>query len=250
MERLRNCLSQKFRQTLAHQTYHATVTISTVLVLTTGKKIGLVAGHLSHKFTIDETSRHFNIGGTPRPCARVRCQRDLPATRGLVGATTLSCAERGETILQCALDHNIGFPPQEMDKPSHPPYNTDLQPRRLDYIRYAVPNAIVGNCRDRVRSDHEPILASGLAGPVRKQQHISWGPRELRADCGELLQADAHTAIAAMAKTITQPASRQKFKDSRSLKELRRRAQTAPPGLTTGVRPLETGFGASQKGAQ
>ena len=248
MERLRNCLSQKFRQTLAHQTYHR---------------------YYFYSLSPDHRQKDRLGGGPPFPQIHNRRNfqalqhwGDTPALRTGSMPTRSSCnpgasrshhalvrrAGRNHLAMRPRPQHR--FPATGDGQAIAPPLQHRSATEETGLHRYAVPNAIVGNCRDRVRSDHEPILASGLAGPVRKQQHISWGPRELRADCGELLQADAHTAIAAMAKTITQPASRQKFKDSRSLKELRRRAQTAPPGLTTGVRPLETGFGASQKGAQ
>ena len=141
----------------------------------------------------------------------------------------MSCTTRGETILYRTLDRNIGFPRQDIDASSHFPYNTELQPRRLDYIvtRWIyLPYTELGDYRDRMRSDHEFILLSRFGpGPPHKQCYAIWGTHELRDGYQELLQeyeyfqADAHAGIATMARTIIQPAPRRKFKEIKRLKK-------------------------------
>ena len=220
---------------------------STVLRFPSGKKTGLISGHVSHKFTIADTAEALREWGeTPAAtCPKLLLGMDANEVflhpGGFLGGVTLSTTGRGEQIMQWAMEHDVLFPPQEIDVSSHFPYNPLLRPRRLDYIAtrgHWVSDAVVGQFRDRARSDHEPVLGTVLLPEAHtKDAPPTWGPRRLRKnfhehlDLGEYPLADAHAAIALAAKTITEPAGRSSnFKESKQLKALRRTARDAPPG--------------------
>ncbi|CAE7798805.1 YCF1, partial [Symbiodinium necroappetens] len=99
----------------------------------------------------------------------------------------------------------------------HFPYNSEMSPRRIDYV--AARNLAV---------------PSGSVGPKGK---VLWCARQLKADCHAALasavsmHADHHHAIASVAKLITEPVHRSlKFRESPDLKALRKAAKGATPG--------------------
>ena len=129
-----------------------------------------------------------------------------------------------------------------MDKPTHFPYNTALRPRRLDYLitnKIFLEEVRVGEARDVVGSDHEPVMATA---PGRKttieRQRCTWEPSNSKQTphavekMNVLLekQEDHHRVIAAAAEAITEKKKGEKFAESRALKDTRRMARQAPPG--------------------
>ena len=222
-------------------------TFCTVLRGHDGKALGLVSGHISHRFSIAQTAEALSDwGNSPSlQCARVLLGVDANETLlqpgGDLGSTTLSCTGRGEQLLQWALEAEVHFPLQDIDCPSYFPYNQDMQPRRIDYLAAKgvhVSGVSVGSCRDRARSDHEPVIGNArLPKQAPQKQGIVWCARALKHDCDQVLRdirpgsGDLHHMIATVAKSITAPASRSyKFRESAALKALRREAREVPPG--------------------
>ena len=93
-----------------------------------GKNLGLISGHISHRFSIAQTAEALSDwGNSPSmQCARVLIGLDANETLlqpgGNLGSTTLSCTGRGEQLLQWALEAEVHFPLQEVDCPSYFPY--------------------------------------------------------------------------------------------------------------------------------
>ena len=221
--------------------------ISTSLRMHSHKHVGLLSGHVSHRFTIAQTAEALTEWGTA-PCLRsdkVILGMDANETflqpGDLLGDTTLSCTGRGEQILQWILEQDLAMPEQEMEMPSYFPYNTALSARRLDYVAVKgvpVTKLSVGSFRDRARSDHEPIIGEAVfsfeRGPKRE---VVWCARELVPGCEAMLdsmiaaQSDLHSLLAHAAKSITRPANRSsKFRESAELKKLRHAAKLAQKG--------------------
>ena len=221
--------------------------LCTVLRTSDNKALGLLAGHISHRFSIAQTAEALSDWGISptMSCTRTLLGFDANETflqpGGALGQTTLSCTGRGEQFLQWALENGVSFPQQSMECPSYYPYNTEMQPRRLDYLAAKgvhVSQIVVGSFRDRARSDHEPILGiARLPLQPASKQGVVWCVRALRHDCQHILgdthpgPGDLHHSIAEVAKSITIPANRSsKFRESPTLKALRREARGFPPG--------------------
>ena len=117
-----------------------------------------------------------------------------------------------------------------------------MEPRRLDYLilrGLESEGTDMGEFRDIMGSDHEPILGTikSRAG-ARRKVHPNWGARQLTtkakqvAKINQILQigGDYHDILSKAAAAITEPKKGEKFVESRGLKQLRRRAKEAGPG--------------------
>ena len=153
-----------------------------------------------------------------------------------------SPAQPGEAIFLATSGAGGKIPPQDVNKPTHFPYNTALRPRRLDYLithNTFLDEIHVGEVRDIVGSDHEPVLAVVPGGkrPI-SQLKCTWGAKQLKTTpraiekMNALLdkQEDHHRVLAAAAEAITEQKKGEKFVESRALKDIRRLAHQAPPG--------------------
>ncbi|CAE7248993.1 hypothetical protein AK812_SmicGene13784 [Symbiodinium microadriaticum] len=238
-----------FLKTLeVHLNSHLKLAACTIfLKLHDAKTIGLISGHVSHKFIIAETAAALQQWGESPACLQPKVVLGFDANEtflqpgDLLEDETLSCTGRGEQILTWCMEQGITLPPQHCDKPSHFPYNPDLTPRRIDYVasrnlRFAF--ADVGAYRDRARSDHEPILAEiVLPTPQGPKSKVIWSARQLKLECHAVLSsavpvhANHHHAIAHVSRLITEPVHRSmKFQESCELKKLRKVAKGVPPG--------------------
>ena len=161
-----------------------TAAISTQLCLHGSRGIGLLSGHISHKFSIAQTAEALANWGDA-PCMRAfklllgfDANETFLQPGGLLGDATPSCTGRGEQILQWCLEHDVSIPAQDIHKPSHFPYNPALSARRIDYVAargIRVTQAGVGSFRDRAASDHEPILAEAvLPVPQGPKREVVW----------------------------------------------------------------------------
>ena len=160
---------------------------------------------------------------------------------GKVGGDSCSHGQ-GVSFLLAVKDMKDSFPNQNMHKPSHFPYNKRMEPRRLDYLilrGLESEGTDMGEFRDIMGSDHEPILGTikSRAG-ARRKVHPNWGARQLTtkakqvAKINQILQigGDYHDILSKAAAVITEPKKGEKFVESRGLKQLRRRAKEAGPG--------------------
>ena len=225
-----------------------TAATSFVLRQPDNKALGLLSGHVSHKFTIEQTATTLQEWGrtpalkNPRLCVGLDANETFLQPGGILGHSTLSCTGRGEQILQWFLEQDIYLPVQDMHLPSHFPYNPSLAARRIDYVaarRVRISDVSVGRARDRASSDHEPILAT-VHHPVPDTPKVGviWCARQLRPQCQHLLDSlqsnwggDPHRAIADVSISITEPAQGSlKFSESRELKTMRREARELPAG--------------------
>ena len=98
--------------------------ISTIIRLHGRKTVGLISGHVSHRFTIAQTAQALSDWGTA-PCLKSCKVLGLDANEtflqpgGDLEDTTLSCTGRGEQILQWFLEHDMTVPLQEVEVPSY-----------------------------------------------------------------------------------------------------------------------------------
>ena len=205
-----------------------------------------LSGHLPHHATIPETADIINTWE----------QQYLWETKGVLGmdanetfraregSSILSETARGELLLDHLSTGDFKFPLQEMAKPTYFPYNTAMQPRRLDYVctRHMLSDeGMVHEKRDLARSDHEPISVK-LARPAPKlapKSPKTWGTRKLRRSdkIKETLQNFAMTCtdpvklIADISIAITTPGRHLNvFRESPELRRLRRHILHMPPG--------------------
>ncbi|CAE6934847.1 unnamed protein product [Symbiodinium sp. CCMP2592] len=162
------------------------------------------------------------------------------------GNAVKACSAKGESMLEWFEEQQCHMPPQELEKPTHFPYNTALEPRRLDYIfvkkLLCDPGEVLAH-RDIATSDHEPVTVPltemHFKAPTTGKEAVPWSSRILRTT-GEVDSAlDRHLKtggdpvllIQKVAVAITKPGKhKEPFKESTDLKKLRRQALHAEPG--------------------
>ena len=146
----------------------------------------------------------------------------------------------GRTQLNWLASLKLHLPQQHTHIPSYYPYNTDMAPRRLNYIATNKVHALdtrVGGCRDIASSDHEPAILTAECAPRSKPPPgPSWGLRQLVKDHQQRLSEPDHVAgdreaITQRATYITTPSTRGRgFRESEQLKQARRDAHAVPAG--------------------
>ncbi|CAE7244978.1 unnamed protein product [Symbiodinium sp. CCMP2592] len=148
-------------------------------------------------------------------------------------------------LLEWFEEEECHLPQQSLERPSHFPYNTALEPRRLDYIfakkLLCDPGEILAH-RDIATSDHEPVavpLTQIRIKNIEGERAAAWSSRVLRAgdEVDAILDRDLHvggdpvTQIQRVAVAISKPGKhKQPFEESPALREVRRQALQAPPG--------------------
>ncbi|CAE7557635.1 unnamed protein product [Symbiodinium sp. CCMP2592] len=152
---------------------------------------------------------------------------------------------RGELLLDWLDEECFYLPSQELHKASHYPYNTELLPRRLDYIfvkRLLCDSGDVLAQRDVATSDHEPVfvpLAQIRLAANTKRDPATWSARQLLKggqvdrilDKATDVGGDPVTQLQKVAVAITKPGKKKApFTESAQLREVRRQALANPPG--------------------
>ncbi|CAE7200817.1 unnamed protein product [Symbiodinium sp. CCMP2592] len=153
---------------------------------------------------------------------------------------------RGENILAWLQHHTMRLPPQDLGTPSHFPYDSTQEPRRLDYVAIRGVFSVQGEVlavRDMARSDHEPVVlqlradAPKLAKPKGHcgPRHVHLEPEQLQATLEQeatVPPGDRHGQIAHVSQLITKPgrSKQAKFEESPELKRARRAAHATAPG--------------------
>ncbi|OLP91389.1 hypothetical protein AK812_SmicGene26920, partial [Symbiodinium microadriaticum] len=155
---------------------------------------------------------------------------------------TVARTARGEVILLATSGVGGKFPPQDMDKPTHFPYNTVLRPRRLTTsspTRSSWRRSRWGKREMSSGPTTNPSWPRSQGGKTTiRRQRCTWGVKQLKTTphavekMNALLdkQEDHHRALAAAAEAITEQKKGEKFVESRALKDTRRLARQAPPG--------------------
>ncbi|CAE7205709.1 unnamed protein product [Symbiodinium sp. CCMP2592] len=162
---------------------------------------------------------------------------------------------RGELLLDWLDEERFYLPPQELQKASHFPYNTELLPRRLDYIfvkRLLCDSGEVLAHRDVATSDREPVfvpLAQLRLAAETATNPAAWSARQLlKGDkVDRILDREARVGgdpvaqLQKVAVAITKPGKKKvPFVESANLREVRRQALVTPPG--TEVAELDWGM--------
>ncbi|CAE7450816.1 pol [Symbiodinium microadriaticum] len=130
--------------------------------------------HVPHHATVDQTNELlsdslYRIQSGAKMIVGMDANEEFQErTVGTVAQTA-----RGEAILFAIADVEGKFPPQSMTEPSHFPYNKALRSRRLDYLvtkGIFLDEIHVGDWRDIVGSDHEPIVGKARMAATRRQR--------------------------------------------------------------------------------
>ena len=228
-----------------HHTELHTGGITTILHLAgqPTNQLGVLSGHIPWNATIAATEALLSEWESSRACHQSKCILGLDANETFKNGphTITATTARGNTILDWFTTQNLRLPPQQMEAPSHFPYNPTMMPRRLDYLGlkgYHMSAAYVGEIRDVARSDHEPIVADiPPSGKKPKTKH-TWGPRVLKDpdQIGTALQETPegntyYAQVKNICLAITKPHSDSiTFHESETLQLLRREAHRTPPG--------------------
>ena len=220
----------------------------TCCTLTAGSfSFRVLSGHLPHHATLLETEEILatwqnQLQGDHRCFVGLDANETFKPGRGLA---ILSDSARGEMLLGHLNSWGIKLPPQDLGAPSYFPYNTQMRPRRLDYVFTRHLLAEVGKvlaCRDLARSDHEPILLELVSPEVRPpppEVSKTWGVRKLRPHktIEKLLadhvptSRDPVAAIADIAQQVTKAGTQiERYRESQHLRSLRRDLLRASPG--------------------
>ena len=199
--------------------------------------------HVPHHATVDQTNELLTVS-LERIQFGAKMIVGMDANEEFQERTvgTVAQSARGEVILAAVADVEGRFPPQSMAEPSHFPYNKALRSRRLDYLvtkGIFLDEIYVGDWRDIVGSDHEPIVGKAqVAARSRQRSRCTWGAKQLKTSPAAVRRMqeeleknqDHHKAIAAAAAAISENKKGEKFVESKALKDTRRRAKGSPPG--------------------
>ena len=199
--------------------------------------------HVPHHATVDQTNELLS-DSLERIQSGAKMIVGMDANEEFQERTvgTVAQTARGEAILFAVADVEGKFPPQSMAEPSHFPYYKALRSRRLDYLvtkGIFLDGIHVGEWRDIVGSDHEPIVGKARMAATRRQRgKCTWGAKQLKTSSAavqrmqeELEKAqDHHKATSAAAAAISENKKGEKFVESKALKETRRKARGSPPG--------------------
>ena len=212
---------------------------------TGGTSFTAISLHVPRHATVDQTNELLSVS-LGRIQSGVKMIVGMDANEEFQERTvgTVAQTARGEAILFAVADVAVEgrFPPQSMAEPSHFPYNKALRSRRLDYLvtkGIFLDEIHVGDWRDIVGSDHEPIVGKAqVAARSRQRSRCTWGAKQLKTSTAALRRMqqeleknqDHHKAIAAAAAAISENKKGEKFVESKALKDTRRRARGSPPG--------------------
>ncbi|CAE7232440.1 unnamed protein product [Symbiodinium sp. CCMP2592] len=155
--------------------------IYTVLKHPDGRRTGLISMLRAWGETHPMSIQHLIIGVDANESLHYVAER-LTADTG-----------QGNALLHWMMEQNLYLPEQNLAAPSHYPYNTAFQPRRLDYILVrhirAGAGQVVPAC-DMATTDHEPVLVVLLEACRAGQQACA----EAKRGPKQLLERKAHTA--------------------------------------------------------
>ena len=219
----------------------------TCCTLASGKfSMMVLSGHVPHHATLLETEEIFS-GWKHQVTGEGRCMVGLDANESFKpgrGQAVISDSARGEFMLGEFVSLGLRLQPQDLHSPSYYPYNTQMRPRRLDYIftrHLLADRGGLLDCRDLARSDHEPVHLSLAPPEIRPhpKPDKTWGIRKLRpqpviesilADFTPT-SGDPVSKIASIAVQITKPGRQtEQYREGRELRLLRRRIIHMQPG--------------------
>ena len=210
-------------------------------------RFSAISLHIPHHATLSQTEQILQQ-------VQPHCHTTHKAVLGIDANETFSKASsrkqikattaRGETLLHWFEEQNLHFPEQAFHLPSHFPYNSRLEARRLDYVlarHLLCDEGEVLQQRDIATSDHEPISVplTVLTRACSRKPPPPWTSRCLRpgTQVRQVLDSNLQTGgdplhqIQQLAVKITESRRRGKgFVESAELKQLRRRALHTPPG--------------------
>ena len=127
-------------------------------------------------------------------------------------------------------EHYLNAPDQQLDMPTHFPYNTRMQPRRLDYLCLKHLTGADGQVlrqRDLACSDHELVCVQLQAPSTRKTGKpatCSWGLRRMRkSDVVELIleqsvprqQGDRSNTLPTLPSSLQSQSRGDRYRNSR-----------------------------------
>ncbi|CAE7918081.1 unnamed protein product [Symbiodinium necroappetens] len=206
----------------------------------------VVSGHLPHHATMPEadeiaTTWLQQLRSTPKAILGMDANETF--SEGISGKVTTHSG-RGEQLFSSLSAADFRLPPQKLEKASFFPYNTNMRPRRLDYVmvkHLLCREGEVLSLRDVASSDHEPIWTPLLqpSPPPTKSEPKPWGSRRLRdwrwveqviarppPVSGDMVQEITNIAV-----QITRPGrALANFAESKPLRQQRRRALRLPAG--------------------
>ncbi|CAE7301426.1 pol, partial [Symbiodinium sp. CCMP2592] len=178
-----------------------------------GKAVcGVISYHLPHHATVDQVgvqlaalARHPAIQER-RVCMGADANESFTTRAG--GNTAVAHTARGDLFLAWLLEHQLRLPPQRLEEPSHFPYNTELRPRRLDYVMIKGTHSTtvhISDYRDIPASDHEAIVlwTTGLPLGGNQEVHAILQPH-----------GDVYAGLKEAAFAVTMPRPGERFKES------------------------------------
>ncbi|CAE7726322.1 kif1 [Symbiodinium sp. CCMP2592] len=212
-------------------------------------RLGAFSIHIPHHATLSATEQilqelHAHLQSHGRAVIGIDANETFEPARQQ--RQVKACTARGELLLEWFEEEGCHFPEQQLHEPSHFPYNTAFEPRRLDYVlakKLLFDSGKVLAQRDIATSDHEPIsvpLTQIRIDEANKGEKAApWSSRTLRP--GAVVDAildhqaktggDPVTQIQEVAVAISKPGKNKlPFKESDALRALRRQALHAVPG--------------------
>ena len=219
------------------------------MLLWRGQRFVGVSGHLPHHATVAQAATILDnwsvqLDGSFRGTLGWDANETFEAHD--TADSLVSQGARGEYILNWLAERHLLLPEQQLEVPTHHPYNTRMAPRRLDYLHTKNLKSAGGKVlqqRDLASSDHEPVFISlpHVARQKPTQPRLKpWGVRRMRCShtVEELLrrsqpgrQGDPLHHLTDIAVQITEPGRLlPKFRETQELKQARREALHQTPG--------------------
>ncbi|CAE7744136.1 unnamed protein product [Symbiodinium sp. CCMP2592] len=212
-------------------------------------RLGAFSIHIPHHATLSATEQilqelHAHLQSHARAVLGIDANETFEPARQ--HRQVRACTARGEMLLEWFEEQGCHFPEQQLHEPSHYPYNTAFEPRRLDYVLakklLCDPGKVLAQ-RDIATSDHEPISVPLTQIRVHEGniggKAAPWSSRTLRPgavvdailDQQAVTGGDPVTQIQKVAVAISKPGkNKQPFKESDALRALRRHALHTGPG--------------------
>ena len=153
----------------------STASVGATLHTTTGGKLHVISAHLPHHATLDQTHQILQAWQTEHPQLQHHpCIIGADWNETFITTSQTATTARGEVILDWLSQQNQHMPPQQDDAPSYHPYNTQLRPRRLDYIstsrKVLQHTAPIPGSREYALSDHDAVYHSSPAEATRTKK--------------------------------------------------------------------------------
>ena len=234
VEGYRHRLSRRCHITYIDTPTASEASIGATLHTTKGSKVHVIAAHLPHHATLDQTHHILQAWQAQHPQLKHHpCIIGADWNETFNTASQTAATARGELIMDWLSQQNQHMPHQQDSTPSYHPYNTQVRSRRIDYLstsrKILQHTSPIPGARDFALSDHDAVTSQITQHGNKEATSNTFAhhPRKLKMLGTSLPNppAKAHPwdSLVDFATNITEAYPKAKFQESKQLKEHRRK---------------------------